>query len=129
MYGYNGCSCGAADCRRCYGSAADDDRIYYIWCDALGEAAGRVRQHRVTEKSVRDAIDTLRGILRCDPQDVVDALGEDLVAEITQAAADLYDESGAYCDVSQVTEDDIGKRIEEARGERAISRWEDRHHD
>lgn len=121
--------CGATDCRRCYGSRADDESAYHAWCEALVDAVERVRPHGVTEKSVRAAIDTLRGVLKCDPQDLADALGDDLVAEITQAAADLYDESGAYCDVSQVTEDDIGKRIEEARGERAISRWEDRHHD
>ena len=124
MYGYNGCDCGSPDCRRCYGSRADDERIYDLWCEHVSEAAGVLRDAGIDDKRIRACIATLRAVLKCDPQVLVDGLdgGEALVADLTGAVMDLADEVDPFDAAKQTTEDDIRDRLDDARGERAINR-------
>jgi hypothetical protein len=124
MYGYNGCDCGATDCRRCYGSRADDEKVYDLWCEHVSEASGALRDVGITDATVRSAIKLLRAVLATDPQALVDGLdgGAALVADLTGAVVDLADEVEQFDDARQTTEDDIKARLDDARGERAIDR-------
>jgi hypothetical protein len=124
MYGYNGCDCGATDCRRCYGSRADDEKVYDLWSEHVSEAASVLCDAGITDATVRSAIKLLRAVLATDPQTLVDGLdgGAALVADLTGAVVDLADESGPFDAAKQTTEDDIRERLEEARGEWAIDR-------